>query len=326
MTRRIIGLLIILAHALLVPAVAAEGQRPAHVYRIGILAPQPWSPFEVFRHELHDLGYREGQNLILESRWAEGQYARLPAFAAELVRLPVDIIVTWGTPAALAAQRATATIPIVMAAIGDAVGAGLVTSLARPGGNITGLTAINPDLEGKRLEFLKAVVPQAARIALLWNPANSHLHTLMVHETQRAAQALGLQVHPVEAGSASGFEPAFAAMAEAHAEALIVAPDAEYIFHRAQIAALAAKYRLPAVYVHRDHVEAGGLMAYTPDYDHLFRRAASYVDKILKGTKPGDLPVEQATTFELVINLKTADALGITIPPMLLFQATEVIR
>jgi putative ABC transport system substrate-binding protein len=326
MPRCIIGLLVILALALLVPVVAAEGQRPANVYRIGILAPQPWSPFEGFRHELHNLGYLEGQNLILESRWAEGHYARLPEFAAELVRLPVDVIVTWTTPAALAAQRATATIPIVMAAIGDAVGAGLVASLARPGGNITGLTAINPDLEGKRLEFLKAVVPQAARIALLWNPANPRLHDLMVPETQRAAQALGFQVQLVEAGSASGFEPAFAAMAEARAEALIVAPDGEYIFHRARIAELAAKYRLPAVYVHRDHVEAGGLMAYTPDYHHLFRRAAIYVDKILKGAKPGELPVEQATTFELVINLKTAEALGLTIPSSLLFQATEVIR
>jgi putative ABC transport system substrate-binding protein len=321
-----IGCIVTLILGILITPLTASAQRPEKVYRLGILAPQPWPPFEAFRQQLHDLGYAERHNLVLEHRWAEGRYERLPALAAELVQLPVDVIVTWTTPAALAAQRATATIPIVMASIGDAVGAGLVASLARPGGNITGFTAINPDVEGKRLEFLKAVVPQATRIALLWNPANPRLHALIVQETQRTALALGIQVQLVEAGSASGFEPAFAAMSQERADALIVAPDAEYIFHRAQIAELATKYRLPAVYLHRDHVEAGGLMAYTPDYDHLFRRAAIYVDKIFKGAKPGDLPVEQATMFKLIINLKAAKALGLTIPPTLLFQATEVLQ
>jgi ABC-type uncharacterized transport system substrate-binding protein len=325
MTRRTIGLLVTLALGLLM-APLTDTRLPAKVYHLGILAPQPWPPFEVFRHELHDLGYVEGQNLIIEYRWAEGQYERLPELAAALVRLPVDVIVTWTAPAALAAKRATATLPIVMAAIGDAVGAGLVASLARPGGNITGCTALNPDLEGKRLELLKAVVPQATRIALLWNPANPVLHALIVQAAQRAAQSLGIQVHPVGAGSASDFEHAFAAMTQERADALIVAPDGEFVFHRARIAALAAKYRLPAIYIHRDHVEAGGLMAYTPDFEYLFRRAATYVDKILKGTKPADLPVEQATRFKLIINLKTAQALGLTIPPLLLFQADEIIH
>ena len=321
-----IGGIVTLILGILTAPLTADAQRPGKVYRLGILAPQPWPPFEAFRQQLHDLGYAERHNLVLEYRWAEGWSERFPELAAELVRLPVDVIVTWTTPAALAAQRATASIPIVMAAIGDAVGAGLVASLARPGGNITGFTAINPDVEGKRLEFLKAVVPQATRIALLWNPANPRLHALIVQETQRAAQALGIQVQLVEAGSVSGFEPAFAAMTQERADALIVAPDAEFIFHRAQIAELAAKYRLPAVYLHRDLVEAGGLMAYTPDYDHLFRRAAIYVDKIFKGAKPGDLPVEQATMFKLIINLKAAKALGLTIPATLLFQADEVLR
>jgi putative ABC transport system substrate-binding protein len=212
-----------------------------------------------------------------------------------------------------------------MAAIGDAVGTGLVTSLARPGGNITGLSALNPDLEGKRLQLLKQAVPTASRIAILWNPANP-LHTIVLKDAQVAAQPLGVQLQAVEVHSSTDLEGAFAAMTLQRADALTVAPDASFVLNRTRIAELAIKHQLPAIFLYKEHVHAGGFMAYGPNYHDLFGRAATYVDKILKGAKPGDLPVEQPMKFELVINLRTAKALDLTIPPTLLFQADEVIE
>jgi putative ABC transport system substrate-binding protein len=271
------------------------------------------------------LGYVEGQNLVLEYRGAEGQHERFPDFAAELVRLKVDVIVTQGTPAALAAKHATTTIPIVMVGVGDPVGSGLVASLARPGGNITGLSVLAPELVGKQLEFLKDVLPTVSRVALLWNPANP-AHALNVREADVAAQAVGVQLHLVEARGPDAFDSAFAAMTSAHVGALLVLGDSVFFQHRSRLAEFAATSRLPTMHNIRPHVEAGGLMAYGPSSLDLRRRAAGYVDRILKGAKPGDLPVERPMKFELVINLKTAQALGITFPPSLLFQADEVIR
>jgi putative ABC transport system substrate-binding protein len=231
----------------------------------------------------------------------------------------------WGTPAALAAKQATTTIPIVMAATGDPIGNALVTSLRQPGGNITGSSSLNAELEAKRLELLKELLPTLSRVAVLWNPA-LRLHQVLLQETQATARALGVQLVPVEAVEThtAEYERAFAAMLSAGAEALIVAPG--FILDRTQIAELALKSRLPAAYVHRDHCEAGGLLCYAANYHALFRRAATYVDKILKGAKPGDLPVEQPMKFDLIINLKTAKALGLTIPPTLLVLADEVLQ
>jgi putative ABC transport system substrate-binding protein len=325
MQRRTIGLLVLLALGLLFAPLSAHAQPPAKGPRIGVLATYDWPPFGAFRQGLHDLGYIEGHNLVLEYRWTEGKNDRFPALAAELVGLQVDVIVTWGRPAAQAAQHATSTIPIVMAAIADLVGTGLVASLARSGGNITGLSAHHPELEGKRLELLKEALPALTRVALLWNPDNP-THPVAVQETQHAARALGVHLQPVEAPGDTHFAGAFDTMARERAEALIVAGDTVFVFHRTRLAELAAQHRLPAIYLHKEHAQAGGLMAYSASYPALFRRAASYVDKILKGTKPADLPVEQPTKFELVINLNTAQVLGLPIPPTLLFLVDEVLR
>jgi putative tryptophan/tyrosine transport system substrate-binding protein len=237
----------------------------------------------------------------------------------------VDVLMTGNTQAALAAKQATSTIPIVMVNIGDAVRTGLVASLARPGGNITGMSIMNPEVVGKMLEILKDVLPTVSRVAILWNPAGPG-HALQVQAAEVAAQALGVQLHRVEASSPEAFDGAFAAMTRAHAGALLVLGEPMFSQHRSRLAELAATSHLPAIYRIREHVEAGGLMSYGPSLPDTWRRAATYVDKILKGAKPADLPVEQPTKFELVINLKTAEALGLTIPPTLLFQADKVIR
>jgi putative tryptophan/tyrosine transport system substrate-binding protein len=320
-----IGLLITLALSLLVAPLSSDTHAVAKVVQIGILANEPSPAIEALRSALHALGYIEGQNMVFVSRWAQGRPEQFPALAAEIVRLQVDVIVTWATPATQAAKDATSTIPIVMGATGAPVEAGLVASLAQPGGNITGLTSIAADLEEKRLAFFKEAAPAVTRVALLWNPSNA-FSVLTLKRTQAAAQALGVHLHPVEVQSANDFEHAFAAITREYAEALIVHPDPLILYHRTQIADFTTKSRLPSMHGYRDHVEAGGLMAYTPDYSDLFRRAAVYVDKILKGAKPGDLPVEQAMKFILIINLNTAKALGLTLPPTLLFQADEVIR
>ena len=322
---KLIALLVTLAIGFLV-APLAVAQQPTHMHRIGWLSAGERDPYEgVFLEGMRALGYVEGQNLVMEYRGAEGQYERLPALAAELVRLKVDVLLVVNTPAALAAKDATTTIPIVMAGVGDPVGSGLVASLARPGGNVTGLIALSTDLTGKQLEFLKDVLPTVSRVALLWNPANP-AHALMVREADVAVRALGVQLHLVEAGSPDAFDSAFTAMTSAHADALLVMGDGMFFQHRRRLAELAATSRLPTMHNIRPFVEAGGLMAYGPSPLDIRRRAAVYVDKILKGAKPADLPVEQPTKVDLVINLKTAQVLGITIPPPLLMLADEVIR
>jgi putative tryptophan/tyrosine transport system substrate-binding protein len=333
MTRRLIGLLITLTLGLLVGPCTTEAQPPTHVHRIGVLSGLGTTPgrgpfVEAFLEGMRALGYVEGQHFVLEYRGVAGQFERLPALAAELVQLKADIIVAQGTSAALAAKDATTTIPIVMVGVGDPVASGLVASLARPGGNITGPSLLGPELVGKQLEFLKDVLPTVARVAILWNPANP-VHALLVRAAEVTAQALGVQLHPVEARGPEAFDRAFAAISRAHAGALLVLADAIFFEHRSRLAELAATSRLPTMHNMpniRAFVEAGGLISYAASPPDGWRRGATYVDKILKGAKPADLPVEQPTKFELVINLKTAEALGLTIPPSLLFQATEIIR
>jgi ABC-type uncharacterized transport system substrate-binding protein len=307
---------------------AVEAQQPTHVHRIGVLldtTPGQAPYMGAFLEGMRTLGYVEGQHLVLEYRGTEGQYEQLPDLAAELVRLQVDVIVTYGTPPSVAAKHATTTIPIVMMGVGDPVGSGLVTSLAQPGGNVTGLSSLSPDLVGKQLEFLKEVLPTVSRVAILWNPANP-ANTLNVREADVAAQALGVQLHFVEVRGPDAFDSAFAAMTSAHAGALLVIGDRVFRQHRRRLAELAATSRLPTMHNIREYVEAGGLMSYGPNSLDISRRAAYYVDRILKGTKPADLPVEQPTKFELVINLKMAQDLGLTIPPHILVLADEVIK
>src|SRR5262245_1146218 len=323
-----VGCIVTLTLSLLGVPIAAAAQPPPHVHRVGYLlgTTREQEPLlEDFLKAMRALGYVEGQNLVMEYRAAEGQYERFPALAAELVRLKVDVLLSVNTPGALAAKDATTTIPIVMLGVGDPVASGLVASLARPGGNVTGVTSLSPDLVGKQLEFLKAMVPTLSRVAVLWNPANP-ANALRVRETEVAAQRLGVQLHLLEASGPEAFDSAFAAMSRAHAGALLVTGDSIVFQHRRRLAELAATNRLPTMHNIRPFVEAACLIAYGPSGRDRRRRAAVYVDKLLKGANPADLPVEQPTTFELVINLKTAEALGITIPPTLLFQATDVIR
>ena len=317
--------LALLTLTLVLASSLSHAQAVAKLPRIGMLtsAFDPHSGFEGFRQGLRDLGYVEGQSIALESRFAEGKVERLPALAAELVRLKVDVILAAGVPAARAAQHATETIPIVFGG-SDPVGQGLVGSLARPGRNITGLSFNDPALMGKRLELLKTAVPGVTRVAYLWHATPNTARFLQ--ETERAARALGMQLHPVEVRDPYPFDQAFATMAEAHADALITQPSAQFFTRRTQLVDLTVKTRLPGIFPEREFAEAGGLMAYGNSIPAVFYRAATYVDKILKGAKPADLPVEQAMKFELVINLKTAKVLGLTIPPTVLFQADEVIQ
>jgi ABC-type uncharacterized transport system substrate-binding protein len=319
-----------LALGLLAAPVPADAQQAARIPRIGYLgvsSPSLEPHFvEAFRQGLRDLGYIEGQNITIEYRWAEGQDDRLPDLAAEVVRLKPDVIVTTGTPGTLAAKQATKTIPIVMASSGNPVQSGLVASLARPGGNVTGLSIFAPELEGKRMELLKEAVPRLSRVALLWNPANPAL-SVVLEQTQIAAQALRLTPQPVvEVRRVDDFELAFATITGARPHALVVIVDRLLLAHRRRIVDFAANRRLPAMYGYRDYVDAGGLMSYAPSNVDLFRGAAIYVDKILKGANPANLPVQQPAKFELIINLKTAKALGLTISQSLLLRADEVIR
>jgi putative tryptophan/tyrosine transport system substrate-binding protein len=326
MILRPIGLLVILALGLLGTPLAAEAQQPTKIPRVGVLWPIADDPvLEAFRQGLRGLGYVEGQNIVMEYRYARGQDALLPDLAAELVRLNVDVILTWGVVAARVAKQATATIPIVNGSMSDPVATGLVSSLARPGGNLTGLTSISAELSGKRVELVKEIVPGLSRLAVL-STANPTAR-LVVTETEVAARLLGIALQAVEVHGPDDFDSAFSAMARERAGALIVAGDLLFAHpNLRRLVDLAAQHRLPAIYSQKDYVEAGGLMSYAPNRRDLFRRAATYVDKILKGAKPGDLPVERPTKFELVINLKAAKALGLTISPTLLFQADEVIK
>jgi putative tryptophan/tyrosine transport system substrate-binding protein len=311
---------------------AAEAQQAAKVPRIGFLGLNPGANPHLraaFVQGFRDLGYVEGRNVVIENRSAEGKLERLPALAAELVALKVDVIVTGGgTPTALAAKQATKTIPIVFTSAPDPVTDGLVTSLARPGGNVTGLSNLTPELVGKCLDQLKQAVPGVSRVAVLWQPGayGERTEKDMLKQAEVAGRALGIRLQLVEARGPEDFDRAFSDMTRARAGALTVLGSAIFNSERRRLVDLAAKHRLPTVYTSRDFVDAGGLIAYGASLADLFRRGATYVDKILKGAKLGDLPVEQPTKFELVINLKTAKALGLTIPPLLLGQADEVIR
>jgi len=324
MKRRFVACMTGLVLSILIALLAAEAQPRSTVPRIGILTPaaEASTPlWEAFRHGLRDLGYVEGTTIVLEYRFAAGQNERLPVLAAELVQLPVDLIVTNSGAGAHAAKDATTTIPIVMATSGDLV----VASLARPGGNITGLTLMAPDLGGKRLELLKEALPHVSRVAVLQNAGDPRRQDAL-REIEAAARVLGLQLHTLTVRHPDELASVFAAMTSEGAEALLVPGDAVLWDHRTRVVALAAQYHLPAVYDAREYADAGGLMTYGPSVPDSYRRAAVYVDKILKGTKPADLPVERPVKFEFVINLKTAKALGVTIPPALLFQADEVIQ
>jgi putative ABC transport system substrate-binding protein len=325
-----IGFVVTLTLSLLVVPRTAEAQQATKVHRIGRLSSgsptEPNPALEAFRQGLRELGYSEGQNIVIECRYAEGRDDRLADLAAELVRLKMDVIVAGGSPAIRAAQHATHTIPIVMAAPPDAVAEGFVASLARPGGNITGLSWLGAELPGKRLELLKETVPQLSRLAVLANPANP-AHEPLMHNVTGAARALGLQLQVIELRRPEELDTAFAAMAREGADALLVLEEPLLLTGLGrQIADLAATHRLPAMYNWKMSVDAGGLMSYGPSLPDIHRHAAVYVDKMLKGAKPADLPVEQPTKFELVINLKAAKALGLTIPPSILFQADEVIQ
>ena len=325
-----------LALSLRTAPLAAEVQAPGKIFRNGELTPGH-SPFvephaesrlrnvHAFRQRLHDLGYIEGQNLLLEYRYAEGSEERLPDLAAELVQLKVDVIVSISRVTTRAAQHATRTIPIVMLGQPDPVAAGFVASLAHPGGNITGVSNMSDVLFGKRLEILKEAVPQSTRIAVLFNAAG--VYTTLMNDLTVAAQALALQLHIAGVRSAEEVDTTFVAMTQAGVDALLVVGEPQLIEpQRGQIADLATRHRLPTMCSWKFYVDDGCLMSYGPSLPEQYRRVADYIDKILKGAKPADLPVEQPTKFELVINLKTAQALGLTIPPTLLFQADEVIR
>jgi putative tryptophan/tyrosine transport system substrate-binding protein len=308
-----------------------SAQQAAKVPRIGYLTSDLAAglhPREAFLKGLSDLAYVEGRNVVIEYRDAEGKYERLLALAADLVALKVDVIVVTSTPAALATKQATRTIPIVLAWAADPVVSGLVTSLARPGGNVTGLSLLAPDLVGKRLELLKQAVPGSRRIAVLWHPGDYGERTekQMLQEADVAARALGVRLQVVEARGPEDFDRAFSDMTRARADAVTVQSTNIFFIERRRLVDLAAKNRLPAMYLVREFVDAGGLMSYAANVADLFRRAATYVDKVLKGAKPGDLPVEQPTKFELVINLKTAKAMGLTIPETFLLRADAVLE
>jgi ABC-type uncharacterized transport system substrate-binding protein len=303
----------------------SRAQQAANVTTVGVLASQMLPPVRRFAPKLRELGYTEGQNLRIEYRFAEGHDDRYPALASELAALPVDLIVTSGTPAALAAKRATMTIPIVMATIGEAVSTGVVSSLARPGGNITGFTALNLELEGKRLALLKELLPHLSRVGILANKTNP-LFDISLRNLRPAANTLGLTLEIFEVRDKDDIDSALLRIDRARPDGVVVAADTLLLSKRREITKTLARSRLPAIYAFREYADAGGLMIYGANLGVLFERAADYVDKIVKGAKPGELPVQQATEFELTINLKAAAEIGVKIPPTLLARADEVIE
>ena len=320
---------ILVAMMLLAVGVTAQAQQPKKVPRIGYLSGSSPSTSanrrEAFQQGLHELGYVEGKNIVIEWRWAHGKFDRLPALAAELVRLKVDVIVTGGSAATRPAKGASSAIPIVMAGDGDPVGDGFVASLARPGGNITGLSSLAPELSGKRLEILREIVPRLSRVAVLGtsiNPSNAQA----LRETELAAGAFGVKTQYLDVRVSKDMETAFRAMRKGRVEAVLVLGNQFLISQRTRLAELAVKSRLPAMYYRREYVEDGGLMSYGVSFTDMDRRAATYVDKILKGAKPADLPVEQPIKFELIINLKAAKQIGLTIPPEVLARANRLIK
>jgi putative ABC transport system substrate-binding protein len=323
------GIGFIITLGILLGSLAAQAQQTGNVYRIGFLG-NSTAALEAnlvgpFREGLRDLGYVEGRNVLIEYRWAEGKYDRFPALIGELLALKVAVIVTAGTPATLAVKKATTSVPLVMSAVGDPVGTGIVPSRSHPGGNITGLTAISTEMDAKRLELLREVVPSVSYIALLWNAA-SPLQVLAEKQVQTAAQVLRMRVLSLGVKTEEEIKSALAVMARERPDALLVLADRLLLHHRALIMDFATRHRLPGVHAYRELVEAGGLMSFGPSYADMHKRAAYFVDRILKGAKPGDLPVERPRTFELVINLKVAKALGLTIPQSVLLRGTEIIQ
>jgi ABC-type uncharacterized transport system substrate-binding protein len=325
--KKVTALSIVIAMVLLAVAVIAEVQQPKKVPRIGYLAPGSRSSVsvEAFQQGLRDLGYIKGQNVVIEYRYAEGMADRVPNLAAELVQRKIDVIVVSGTPATQAVKNATKTIPIVMVSVTDPVGTGLVASLAHPGGNVTGLSNLYENLGGKQLELLKEAFPKISRVAVLWDPANAS-NALWLGELKVASSALRVTLQPVEVHVPDDLDPAFAAIKREGAGAFCALANTLVGTYRARIIDFAAKSRLPAMYPESRFTNAGGLMSYGANFADLYRRAATYVDKILKGAKPADLPVEQPTKFELVINLKTAKQIGVTIPQSVLYKADKVIK
>jgi len=326
---RLIGFAVALALSLVFAPFAAEAQPAGKVWRIGFLG-NSTAALEAnlvgpFREGLRELGYVEGQSLVIEYRWAEGRYERFPALIAELLTQRVEVIVTAGVPASLSVKKATTSVPLVMVAVGDPVATGLVASLARPGGNITGLTSTADEIEGKRLELLREVIPKLSRVAVLWNPENPGLLPSL-KEIGAVAQGLALKLQALEVRTAGDLDRAFNAIVRERPGALHVMGDRLFLHNRQRIIDFGTRERLPVIAVHPELVEAGGLLSYGPSYPGMHRRAAYFVDRILKGSKPADLPVERPSKFELVINLKTAKALGLTIPPSVLGRADHVIQ
>jgi putative ABC transport system substrate-binding protein len=307
------------------PLTARAQQAVGKIATIGVLAIEPWPPIDTFRQALNNLGYIEGKNVRFEYRYAKGDNERLPELANDLVGLNVDVILTWGTDAALAAKQATTTIPIVMGTIGDPLGVGIVTNLAHPGANITGFSSRAAELEAKRLHLLKEVFPGLSRVAILFNPTN-HYMPLALQDARKGAQMLHLSLAVYEVHDITTLNAVFVQLTKNRPDGVLVPGDTFLVSQRGRIAQFAIENKLPSIYTFREYIEAGGLIAYTPNYDDLFRRAANYVDKILEGTKPGELPIQQPMKFHLLINLKTARTLGITVPPWLLVSADELVE
>lgn len=330
MSARRLGRRRFLAGALAVAAAAprlARAQSPRRIAYLGNSSPKLEDDLvAAFRAGLRERGYVEGESVVVDFYWAEGQYERFPAMVAKALASKADVIVTAGTPGALAAKRATSTVPIVFAVIADPVGIGIVPSLARPGANLTGSATMLHELAGKRLDLLKALVPGVARIAVVWNshnPANERF----LRELQTAARKLSVTIDPlIDGGQDRTLDAGLATLSRGRVDALVVEPDRALLARRARFVAAAAQHRLPAIYPYREYVEGGGLASYAPSFPALFRRAADYVDRILKGASPGSLPIEQPTSFEFVVNVKTAKTLGLTVPPALLLQAEQIIE
>jgi putative tryptophan/tyrosine transport system substrate-binding protein len=303
----------------------AFAQQPQPRKRVGLMANLPLPPVQRFRERLQKLGWVEGKNLLIEYRYGEGRDDRFPEFAAELVSMPVDILVVWGTPAAFAAKRATTTIPILVGSAGDVVNTGLISNLARPDANLTGFIALNVDLESKRVELLKEAIPGVSRVVVLTNPANP-LSRASLDTARQAAEKLAVKIEVVEARSVADVESALAQIKTLHPDAVVIAPDTQLLSKRKEIADFMAEQRLPAIYPFREYASVGGLFIYGANLSVLFERAAEYLDKLLKGEKVSNLPVQQATAFELIVNTRTASAIGLTVPREILLRADDVIE
>jgi putative ABC transport system substrate-binding protein len=307
----------------------AQAQHRGKIARVGFMgnstAALEANLIGPFREGLREHGYEEGRDVEIVFRWAEGSYERFPALVDELIAADVDVIVTAGTPAVLAVKKATSTVPVVMAAVGDPVGSGIVPNLARPGGNITGLSGLAPDLEGKRLELLRELVPHLGHVAFFLNPAND-FHTASMRQALAAAKALNIELQPCEVSKSEDLDGAFASIVKEKSDGLLILADRVFLHNRQRMMDFATEHRLPSVNAYREMVEAGGLTSYGPSYEEMHRRAADYVDRILKGARPGDLPIEQPTKFTLIVNLKAAKALGLALSPTLVARADEVIE